>query len=97
MFQKQLTPRDSAYLDWIATLPCVEKSKDCMGDVVAHHTASSSASKKGSDYSCVPLCVHHHAEWHNKHGKKGPFPEEALEQLLEQLQHHYLTTVKKGE
>lgn len=97
MLPKPTTPRDPKYLDWLTTLPCLHYNKDCMGDVVAHHTATGGTGIKGDDFSCVPLCVVHHNEWHNKYGKKGPFPAEMLENIIEQLQHNYLTLVKKGE
>jgi len=95
MLPKPTTERDSAYRAWIATLPCLECGTT--RGVCAHHTATGGTGTKGSDYSCVPLCFEHHAEWHDKLGKRGPYLSDQLELILEQLQHNYLVSIKKGE
>lgn len=95
LLPKPHTDRDPKYLAWITTLPCLHShTKDCMGDIVAHHSKGGGTSNKGSDFSCVPLCHKHHQEWHDKYGKKGPLGEGQLDLILESLQHQYNTQIK---
>lgn len=50
--------RDWRYRAWIRSLPCLvcgyERSE------AAHTGSDGGARLKASDYSCVPLCAHHH-------------------------------------
>jgi len=90
--QKQLTPRDSQYIAWLHTLPCMLCNKQ--GPVHAHHTKSGGMGIKGSDYSCIPVCSECHAEIH-QHSGKGSFIEaDVLEDALERLQHYYRVQIK---
>ena len=54
---------DPAYLDAVRKLPCYCEGFGCYGDIVAHH-----AGPKSWDKGAVPLCVKHHAEWHDGNG-----------------------------
>ena len=90
--QKQLTPRDPQYLAWINTLPCAVCFRT--GPNEAHHAKSGGLGVKSSDYTAIPLCNEHHREWHDKYGKKGPFGEEYIDMLIEQLQEVYNTQIK---
>jgi len=47
-------------MDWVKTLPCMVRGRDCFGPIDPHHTARAYGGIKGSDYSVVPLCRHHH-------------------------------------
>jgi hypothetical protein len=55
-------PRNSRYKAWIRTLPsAVSGYRGCE----AAHTGSDGGAKlKASDYSCIPLTMREHAEYH---------------------------------
>lgn len=56
-------PRDPEYRAWIRSFPCC--SCGVAWPVEAAHTGSDGGMRqKASDYSCVPLCVLCHAEYH---------------------------------
>ena len=90
---KRVTPRDEKYRDWVKTLPCLECMKPAPSE--AHHTETGGIGIKGSDYSCVPLCLNHHAEWHNTKGKRGGLGIDALESILSRLKACYPGIIKK--
>lgn len=54
--------RDSAYLDYIRSLPCAI----CGQDAEPHHVEGGGVALKGSDYLTVPLCRKHHDEYHTR-------------------------------
>lgn len=61
---------DPVYLAHVRNLPCrvlrvwVNSGvRFCEGDTVAHH-----AGPKTNDSTAVPLCVKHHAQWHDLNG-----------------------------
>lgn len=56
---------DPAYLEAVRQLPCFVR-EDCDGPVHAHHAIH--RSQGGIDWDAVPLCMKHHAEWHNASG-----------------------------
>lgn len=92
MLPKPTTSRDAQYLDWIRSLPCALCGHPSPSD--PHHTASGGVSKTGSDYSAIPVCRCCHNDIHQHYAKGGFCRPELLEQLIESLQHNYLTTVK---
>jgi hypothetical protein len=60
--QKRKGPaRDSQYLAWIRTLPCVCGCERRPCDA-AHTGTDGGMSMKASDYSCVPLCADCHTQ-----------------------------------
>jgi len=77
------TPRDSKYLAWLRTQPCVV----CLNPVTgqSHHTESGGISLVGSDYSAVPICSLHHREIHQHSSKRGKWGEEELAGIIERL------------
>ena len=89
--QKIVTPRDSSYIDWLHTLPCLLCGKQ---GVHAHHTKSGGAGIKGSDYSCIPVCPKCHTDIHQHHGKGNFIETEKLEEAIERLQEIYNTQIK---
>ena len=55
--------RSEAYRRWIASQPCMICGNP---ETQAAHTERGGMSMKGSDASCVPLCVRHHLEFDGK-------------------------------
>jgi hypothetical protein len=51
------------YRAWIRSLPCA--ACGCEVGVQAAHTVNNGMRSKGSDFSCVPLCVPCHCEYDN--------------------------------
>lgn len=60
-FPKLKTPRDSRYLDFIRSFPCVF----CARTAEASHHGKHGMGLKPSDYNAIPLCRQHHQRWHN--------------------------------
>lgn len=58
--------RDSGYLNYVRTLPCVV----CGGRAEPHHVEGGGVALKGSDYLTIPLCRKHHDAYHSE-GKVG--------------------------
>jgi hypothetical protein len=61
------------YLANVRRLPCsLHRGRDgrtCNGRVHAHHAGERPGmGRKASDFTAVPLCAQHHAEWHNASG-----------------------------
>lgn len=58
--EKPITIVDKRYTDFVRKHACVV-NRDCNGEVIYHHTEYKGMGKKGSDYSCIPLCslMHH--------------------------------------
>jgi len=55
--EKEVTPRDAAYLDWIRAHDCVGCGWPAhMGCIESHHVRTGGMAIKGSDYESVPLC-----------------------------------------
>jgi hypothetical protein len=60
---------DPVYLAKVRRLKCAKPIGirfgywPCGGDIVAHH-----AGPKSNDSTAVPLCVKHHAQWHDANG-----------------------------
>lgn len=55
--EKEKTPRDAAYLDWIRTFDCVGCGWPAhMGCIEAHHVRTGGMAIKGGDYETVSLC-----------------------------------------
>lgn len=53
--------RDTGYLSWLVTLPCVMRGlSPCWQGMTPHHTAKQS--HEGNDPSACTLCVGHHNE-----------------------------------
>ena len=50
--------RDSKYLQWIRTLPCVVCGTN--RNVEAAHTGAHGLGQKSPDSSAIPLCIRHH-------------------------------------
>ena len=50
------------YLAWVRTLPCLI-ANTCWGGTHAHHAIH--LSQGGTDADAIPLCMRHHAHWHN--------------------------------
>lgn len=89
MFPKPKTPRNTKYLAWIRTLPCIYPvDKGTCGVTPAresHHTETGGIALVGSDYSAVPCCLDHHREIHQKHSKRGPWSEDELQEITARL------------
>lgn len=62
ILKKHPPGRSDEYLDYIRTLPCYICSRY---PAEPHHAETGGVSLKGSDFSCVPLCRHHHRELHD--------------------------------
>ncbi len=62
--------RDSRYLAWIRTLPCVVCG--CTRGIEASHTGPHGLGQKSSDFSAVPLCYRHHRTGKDSYHKLGP-------------------------
>ena len=77
---------DPAYLAFVRTLPCAISSDQCFGRIHAHHAIHRSQGGKDSD--AIPLCMHHHAQWHLV---AGPFKELTK---MERFAWSYLTIAK---
>lgn len=57
------------YKEFIRTFPCEIHDLSCEGDVIPHHArmkGSAGMGEKPPDCYCIPLCVKHHREIHNK-------------------------------
>jgi hypothetical protein len=54
--------KDPKYLAWIRTLPCVVPG--CRGRAEAAHCGARGLSQKASDTNAIPMCAHHHREYH---------------------------------
>lgn len=59
---------DPAYLAWVRTQPC--KVPGCASTLIhAHHAGRRpGVGLKASDITAIPLCLHHHACWHQAIG-----------------------------
>jgi hypothetical protein len=55
--------RNWKYRQWIRSLPCA--ACDRTPSQAAHTGDDGGMRQKASDYSCVPLCPEHHAEYDN--------------------------------
>ena len=62
MTKKKGVARSPEYLDYIRQKPCCVCQ---ISPAVPHHTARGGTGLKGSDFSCVPLCVAHHGLVHS--------------------------------
>jgi len=62
--------RNSQYLAWIRTLPCVVCGTD--RGIEASHTGPHGLGQKSSDYSAIPLCIKHHRTGRDSYHKLGP-------------------------
>jgi 5-formaminoimidazole-4-carboxamide-1-beta-D-ribofuranosyl 5'-monophosphate synthetase len=63
-------PRDSRYLAWIRTLPCVVCAST--RGIEASHTGPHGLGQKSSDFSAIPLCHKHHRTGKESYHKLGP-------------------------
>ena len=62
--------RDSRYLAWIRTLPCVVCG--CARGIEASHTGPHGLGQKSSDLSAIPLCYRHHRTGKDSYHRLGP-------------------------
>jgi hypothetical protein len=62
--------RDSRYLAWIRTLPCVVCGST--RGIEASHTGPHGLGQKSSDFSAIPLCYRHHRTGRDSYHKLGP-------------------------
>src|SRR5215469_2831194 len=62
--------RDSKYLRWIRTLPCVVCGSTRY--IEAAHTGPHGISQKSPDSSAIPLCVVHHRTANDSYHNLGP-------------------------
>jgi hypothetical protein len=62
--------RDSKYLRWIRTLPCVVCGSTRY--IEAAHTGPHGISQKSPDSSAIPLCIIHHRTANDSYHKLGP-------------------------
>ena len=62
--------RDSKYLAWIRTLPCVVCG--CARGIEASHTGPHGLGQKSPDSSAIPLCYRHHRTGKDSYHKLGP-------------------------
>ena len=78
--KKRYTNR--AFLEFVASLPCMLRSfdaaNDCSGGVQAHHLlkpwdGSRGMSMRSNDKNAIPLCFKHHAELHDNIGSEYKF------------------------
>lgn len=60
--------RDTEYMAWIRSLPCILAGNHCSGRVHAHHAGKRAFGRKASDNTCIPLCAGHHGELHERRG-----------------------------
>lgn len=67
--------RDTRYLRLVRRLPCVVvgiatmAGMPCTGPTHAHHAGRRpGVALKAPDDTAIPLCHHHHAEWHDLRG-----------------------------
>jgi len=81
---KQRTERNPAYLAWLRTQPCCLCSYP--HHIQAHHTESGGMGIKGSDMSCVCVCMVCHHDIH-QNGSKDAIP--GLPVILERLHQKY--------
>jgi hypothetical protein len=61
--------RDSRYLAWIRTLPCVVCGST--KGIEASHTGPRGLGQKSPDSSAIPLCAHHHRTGRDSYHKLG--------------------------
>ena len=64
MLPKPRRVEDEAYLAYLRQLPCTACQKT---PAEPHHLESRGSG--GSDYTCLPLCREHHAEFHSRGNK----------------------------
>jgi hypothetical protein len=62
--------RDSKYLAWIRTLPCVVCG--AARGIEASHTGPHGLGQKSPDSSAIPLCYRHHRTGKDSYHKLGP-------------------------
>lgn len=62
--------RDSRYLAWIRTLPCVVCGS--ARGIEASHTGPHGLGQKSSDFSAIPLCYRHHRTGKDSYHRLGP-------------------------
>ena len=62
-------PRDSRYLAWIRTFPCLVCG--VTRGIEASHTGPRRLGQKSSDFSAIPLCVKHHQTGKDSYHKLG--------------------------
>lgn len=67
-------PRDTAFMLWVKTRPCIVgeialgwpvpdgKRTRCAGPIEADHMGARSVGRKADDRTCVPMCMQHHRE-----------------------------------
>ena len=75
------SPEDQARLDWLHTLPCCAPGvpSGCGGPPIAHHdTQDRARSRKAGQDRAMPMCEHHHVDFH---GLAGPFKGWVRDQL----------------
>ena len=60
--EKPIRYQNKKYLLWVARMPCIAKSPQCIGNVSAHHVKSRKSG--GDDLQTIPLCAFHHQEVH---------------------------------
>ncbi len=76
MLPKSKPPRSEKYRRWIASQPCLICASP---ETQAAHTERGGRGMKGSDYSCVPLCLRHHDELDGRRKVAGRYGREAFE------------------
>lgn len=84
--------RDFRYRAWIRTLPCAACGIE--RGVQAAHTQHNGMASKGTDYSCVPLCVACHREYDSGLRSKALFElDHSLDMaaLVRRLSHDWFT------
>lgn len=84
---KTKIPRDSKYLAFIRTLPCLICGTTY--NVQSHHTDTGGVAIVGSDYSALPVCLSHHRDIHQSMSKRGPWSEEELLEITTRLKKVY--------
>ena len=62
--------RDSKYLEWIRTLPCVVCG--VARGIEASHTGPHGLGQKSPDSSAIPLCYRHHRTGKDSYHRLGP-------------------------
>jgi len=76
--QKEKRVLNGKHLAWVRSRPCAALSLSCNGAIQAHHLLKPWAggrgmSLKADDRNVIPLCQHHHAELHTRHGSEKSF------------------------
>ncbi len=70
-FPKHKRVLSEAYLARVRQLRCCAWSLgECLGAVQAHHKTGAGMARKADDVDTMPLCAHHHSQFH---GAAGPF------------------------